>query len=153
MSSGKLHFAKIWESNANLVGDSPALINDSQVVSWSEYESQASKIANFLQVKGLKQDSKVGIYLHNCNEFLIAQFGVFKMGGCPINVNYRYKEDELVYLLDNSDAEAVFSLARALRSAPAQKPRPAPVKMMALISSSASAASRAEMISACICPV
>ena len=108
MSSGKFHFAKIWESNANLVGDSPALINDSQVVSWSEYESQASKIANFLQEKGLKQDSKVGIYLHNCNEFLIAQFGVFKMGGCPINVNYRYKEDELVYLLDNSDAEAVF---------------------------------------------
>ena len=108
MSSGKLHFAKIWESNANLVGDSPALINDSQVVSWSEYESQASKIANFLQENGLKQDSKVGIYLHNCNEFLIAQFGVFKMGGCPINVNYRYKEDELVYLLDNSDAEAVF---------------------------------------------
>ena len=108
MSSGKLHFAKIWESNAKLVGDSPALINDSQVVSWSEYESQASKIANFLQEKGLKQDSKVGIYLHNCNEFLIAQFGVFKMGGCPINVNYRYKEDELVYLLDNSDTEAVF---------------------------------------------
>ena len=30
------------------------------------------------------------------------------MGGCPINVNYRYKEDELVYLLDNSDTEAVF---------------------------------------------
>ena len=56
MSSGKLHFAKIWESNAKLVGDSPALINDSQVVSWSEYESQASKIANFLQEKGLKQD-------------------------------------------------------------------------------------------------
>ena len=108
MSSGKLHFAKIWESNANLVGDSPALINDSQVGSWLEYESQAAKIANFLQEKGLKQDSKVGIYLHNCNEFLIAQFGVFKMGGCPINVNYRYKEDELVYLLDNSDAEAVF---------------------------------------------
>ena len=26
----------------------------------------------------------------------------------PINVNYRYKEDELVYLLDNSDTEAVF---------------------------------------------
>ena len=51
MSSGKFHFAKIWESNAKLVGDSPALINDSQVVSWSEYESQASKIANFLQEK------------------------------------------------------------------------------------------------------
>ena len=30
MSSGKLHFAKIWESNAKLFDDSPALINDSQ---------------------------------------------------------------------------------------------------------------------------
>ena len=30
------------------------------------------------------------------------------MGGCPINVNYRYKADELVYLLDNADAEVVF---------------------------------------------
>ncbi|GIU90203.1 MAG: long-chain-fatty-acid--CoA/3-oxocholest-4-en-26-oate--CoA ligase [Acidimicrobiia bacterium] len=29
------------------------------------------------------------------------------MRGVPVNVNYRYLEDELVYLLDNSDAEAV----------------------------------------------
>ena len=29
------------------------------------------------------------------------------MRGVPVNVNYRYLEDELVYLLDNSDAEAL----------------------------------------------
>ena len=28
--------------------------------------------------------------------------------GVPINVNYRYKSEELIYLLDNSDSEAVF---------------------------------------------
>ena len=33
---------------------------------------------------------------------------IFKIGGIPINVNYRYVEEELIYLLDNSDAEAVF---------------------------------------------
>ncbi|GIS25884.1 MAG: hypothetical protein CM15mP127_02570 [Gammaproteobacteria bacterium] len=32
-----------------------------------------------------------------------------KIDGCPINVNYRYVEDELTYLLENSDSEAVFS--------------------------------------------
>ena len=71
------------ESNAKLVGDSPALINDSQVVSWSEYESQASKIANFLQEKGLKQDSKVGIYLHNCNGFLLLSLVFLKWAVAP----------------------------------------------------------------------
>ena len=30
------------------------------------------------------------------------------MRGVAVNVNYRYLEDELVYLLDNSDAEALF---------------------------------------------
>ena len=57
---------------------------------------------------GLGDDSKVGLYLHNSNEYLEAQYSVFKIKGVPINVNYRYKEDELVYLLDNADAEAVF---------------------------------------------
>ena len=66
------------------------------------------KLQPFLEEHGLKSDSKVGIYLHNSNEYLEAQYGVFKIEGVPINVNYRYKENELIYLLDNADAEAVF---------------------------------------------
>jgi len=46
--------------------------------------------------------------LNNSNEYLIAQNAIFKIGGVPINVNYRYVEEELIYLLENSDAQAVF---------------------------------------------
>src|SRR4029077_12193887 len=35
------------------------------------------------------------------------QYGGFKMRGVPVNVNYRYLDEELWYLLDNSDAEAL----------------------------------------------
>jgi fatty-acyl-CoA synthase len=48
------------------------------------------------------------LYLHNSNEYLEAQYSIFKIGGIPINVNYRYKSEELLYLLDNSDCEALF---------------------------------------------
>jgi 3-oxocholest-4-en-26-oate---CoA ligase len=34
-------------------------------------------------------------------------YGTFKLRAVPVNVNYRYLEDELVYLLDNSDAEVL----------------------------------------------
>jgi hypothetical protein len=44
-------------------------------------------------------------------------------------------------------------LAPEERSAPAQKPPPAPVTMMARMSSSLSAASKAAISSCCICPV
>ena len=104
----KMQFANLWEKVSDIVPDDPALINSKKIVTWKEYDSKAARIANILEGHGLGSDSKVGLYLHNSNEYLEAQYGVFKIEGVPINVNYRYKENELIYLLDNSDAEAVF---------------------------------------------
>ena len=49
----------------------------------------------------------VAIYSYNRIEFVEAMLAAFKLRAVPINVNYRYVEDELVYLLDNSDAVAL----------------------------------------------
>ena len=103
-----MQFANVWERVSDTVGDNIALINGDNELSWSQLDVKAAKIATILEEYGLKSDSKVGIYLHNSNEYLEAQYGVFKIEGVPINVNYRYKENELIYLLDNADAEAVF---------------------------------------------
>ena len=103
----KLHFAKIWESNSSLVPNEPALFNNNKTVDWRSFDELSSKLASYLIKMGLGEDSKVGIYMQNCNEYMIAQFAAFKIGAIPINVNYRYKKDELIYLFDNSDAEAI----------------------------------------------
>ena len=103
-----MQFANVWERVSDTVGDNTALINGDNELSWSQLDVKAAKIATILEEYGLKSDSKAGIYLHNSNEYLEAQYGVFKIEGVPINVNYRYKENELIYLLDNADAEAVF---------------------------------------------
>ncbi len=103
-----LHFANAWEAIAQEQPNQIALINGDHEVSWGEYDRRASCLAGLLASHGLARDSKVGIYAHNSNEYLEAQYAAFKLGGCPINVNYRYKADELIYLLDNADAEAVF---------------------------------------------
>ena len=103
-----MQFANVWERVSDIAGDKIALVNGNAKLSWSSFDEKAAKIATILEEHGLKSDSKVGIYLHNSNEYLEAQYGVFKIEGVPINVNYRYKESELIYLLDNSDAEAIF---------------------------------------------
>ena len=103
-----LHFATAWESVADQLPNNTALICGNRQVSWSEYDARAARLAGLLSSAGLGPDSKVGIYAHNSNEYLEAQYGIFKIRGCPVNVNYRYKADELIYLLDNADAEAVF---------------------------------------------
>ncbi len=102
------HFATAWEQVADQFPQRIAAIGDKGELRWADYENRAARVAALLSAHGIGADSKAGLYLHNSNEYLEAQFGIFKVGGCPINVNYRYTADELVYLLDNADAEAVF---------------------------------------------
>ena len=101
-------YASVWEKNSDVIPDKIALICGDNEVTWREYDQRAAKLATLLTNAGLGDNSKVGLYLHNSNEYLESQYSVFKIKGVPINVNYRYKEEELIYLLENSDSEAIF---------------------------------------------
>ena len=103
----EMHFATVWESIADAIGDLPATTHGSVTRSWSEYDERSARVAGALSAAGLGPGAKVSLFMYNSNEFMESQFGVFKMRGVPINVNYRYLDDELWYLLDNSDSEAI----------------------------------------------
>ncbi len=103
-----IHFATAWELIAGKYPRKTVGICDGSVLTWGDYERRAACLAALLDANGIGADSKAGIYLHNSNEYSEIQFALFKLGASPVNVNYRYKADELVYLLENSDAEALF---------------------------------------------
>ena len=104
----EMHFATVWESITDVIPDAPAISHADVTRTWSEFDERAARIAAALAAAGLAPNSKVALYLYNSNEYLEAQYGAFKMRGVSINVNYRYLDDELLYLLDNSDSEALF---------------------------------------------
>jgi fatty-acyl-CoA synthase len=103
----EMHFATIWESIADRIGDRPAVTHGEVTRTWSEYEDRAARLAQAYTDAGLGPDAKVGLFLYNSNEYMEAQFAAMKIRGVPININYRYIDDELHYLLENSDAEAL----------------------------------------------
>ena len=103
----ELHYATIWESIADTIPTATALAHGETVRTWAEYDERAARLAAAYSAAGLGHDSKIGLYMYNGNEYLEAQYGAFKMRGVPVNVNYRYLDEELWYLLDNSDAEAL----------------------------------------------
>ena len=102
------HYATIWESIADVIGDRDALVHGENRKTWSEYDERAARLAQAMSEAGLKPGAKVGLYVYNSNEYLEAQYATMKFRGVPININYRYLDDELLYLLENSDAEALF---------------------------------------------
>ena len=103
----EMHFATIWESIADHIGDVTALVHGDTRRTWSEFDERSARVAAAFVAGGLTADSKIGLFMYNCNEYLEAQFAAFKMRGVAVNVNYRYLDDELCYLLDNADAEAL----------------------------------------------
>ena len=104
----EMHFATVWESIADAIPDHPAVTHGDVTQTWAAYDDRAARVASALDAAGLQPDSKTALYMYNCNEYMEAQYGTFKTRGVSINVNYRYLDDELWYLLDNSDAEALF---------------------------------------------
>ncbi len=101
------NFADVWESLAHRFPDSPAQETESVVYSWSDFNRRADAVASALLDAGLSRQSKVAQYLYNGPEYLESMFASFKASLVPVNTNYRYVEDELAYLWDNADVEAV----------------------------------------------
>jgi len=101
-------FGDVFEAVAGAVRPSdPAIYCDHQITSWSEFDRCSNALAHALRAAGLEPGAKVAQYMRNSSEYLIAFAAAFKARRVRVNVNYRYGADELAYLFDNSDAEAV----------------------------------------------
>jgi 3-oxocholest-4-en-26-oate---CoA ligase len=103
----EMHFATVWESIADAIPDTTAVVHGSKRFTWKEYDERSARVAAAFDAAGLGPDSKIGLFMYNGNEYLESQYAAFKMRGVAVNVNYRYLDEELWYLLDNSDAEAI----------------------------------------------
>jgi len=107
MSVNGWNFAEMWEVIAEQVPDAPAQAQGDRRFTWREFDERANGVAHTLLEAGVEEQDKVAQYLHNCPEYLESVYASWKAGLAPVNTNYRYTDDELVYLWDNADAVAV----------------------------------------------
>jgi fatty-acyl-CoA synthase len=99
--------ADLFEAVADAVPDRLALVAGDRRLTFRALDERANRFADHLAGLDLPLGTKVGIYAWNRAEWLEAMLGTLKARMVPINVNYRYVTDELAYLLDNADVEAL----------------------------------------------
>jgi fatty-acyl-CoA synthase len=100
-------FADVWEAIAAAQPDHPANIQGERVLTWGQFDARSDALAAHLIGAGLDHQAKVAAFLYNGPEYLETYFAAFKGGFAPVNTNYRYGPEELFYLFDNADAQAV----------------------------------------------
>ena len=103
-----MHFnlADMIEAVADRVPDREALVCGNRRATYAQLDERATQLAHFLQSRGVQAGNNVGLYMYNCVEYLEAMLACFKLRAVPINVNYRYVDDELRYIFDNADLVA-----------------------------------------------
>ena len=101
------NLADMIEHTVDAVPDRTALVCGDRQETFAELEERANRLAHHLAAQGVGERDHVAIYSYNSLEFVEAMLAAYKLRAVPINVNYRYVEEELVYLFDNADAVAV----------------------------------------------
>jgi acyl-CoA synthetase (AMP-forming)/AMP-acid ligase II len=92
---------------AGFPADAPALIHGEHTVLWGDFARRTNNLAAGLRALGLAPDDKVALYMRNETAYMETVATCFKARGVHVNVNYRYLDEELLYILDNSDAAVV----------------------------------------------
>ncbi|MDJ0868048.1 MAG: acyl-CoA synthetase [Myxococcota bacterium] len=99
--------ADLFEAVADAVPDQIALVCGDERLSYRELDERATRLAHFFRSRGLGGGDHIGTYLYNGTEYTTTMLAAFKISAVPININYRYVEEELVYLFGNADLKAV----------------------------------------------
>jgi len=101
------NLADLWEKVVDTVPEREALICADRRLTYEETDQRSNQLAHALAARGVGPGDHVALYLYNGTEYLEAMFAAYKLRAVPVNVNYRYVEEELRYLLDNCDAKAI----------------------------------------------
>ncbi|MTA63433.1 MAG: AMP-binding protein, partial [Actinobacteria bacterium] len=100
------NIADLFEHTVDVLPDRVALVDGDTRLTYKELDDRANALAHHLAASGVVKDDHVGIYAQNSHEWLEAMLGCLKIRAVPINVNYRYVEDELSYLIGNAELVA-----------------------------------------------
>lgn len=103
----EFNIADLFESLADAIPERTALVCGDRRLTFAELDERSTRVANALRARGVKAHDHVGLYLYNGAEFIETMLGAFKLRAVPININYRYVEDELRYLFDNAKLVAL----------------------------------------------
>jgi len=100
------NIADLFEHTADAVADRVCVIDGDVRLTYRELDERANRIGHYLAAQGVSAGDHVGIYAQNSHQWLEAMLGSLKIRAVPININYRYVEDELSYLIENAQLVA-----------------------------------------------
>jgi long-chain acyl-CoA synthetase len=109
-----MNLANILELQAVNRPEKTAVLFAEAGYTYAHLNEEANRMANFLKTVGVEKGDRVAMWLPNCPEFITTFFGILKLGGIVVPLNILFKAREVEYLLSNSEAKTLVTIASCL---------------------------------------
>jgi len=94
--------------SAEVYPDKLAIVNGEQRYTYRQFMERVYRLANGLKQRGIGKGDKVAFLCPNTAPMLEAHYGVPMVGAALVSINIRLSPNEIAYIIDHSDAKAVF---------------------------------------------
>lgn len=109
-SQGEKPVFEYLRHHADRTPDKAAIINYGRTITYKELDDASDAFAGYLIEMGLQKGDRVGLFLGNCPQYIIAHFGIQKMGGIVCPCSPLFKEMELSYEVNNAEMKSLLTL-------------------------------------------
>ncbi|MBI1792718.1 MAG: long-chain fatty acid--CoA ligase [Chloroflexi bacterium] len=93
------------------------------VITYKEMNESSDRIAAALTSMGVKKGDRVGIFMPNTPQFVIAYFGILKAGGVVVATNPLYTPTEIEYQVNDAGVEIMFVMSNFYNKMKAAQPK------------------------------
>jgi long-chain acyl-CoA synthetase len=81
-----------------------------RVYSYADIAEQVNRAAKGFQILGVGKGIKVGLFLPNCPQYIIAYYAILKAGGTVVNFSPLYSVPELIHQVEDSQTDIMVCL-------------------------------------------
>jgi acyl-CoA synthetase (AMP-forming)/AMP-acid ligase II len=103
----EFNLADLYECVADAVPEREALVHGDRRLTFAQLDERSNRLAHHFLDSGIRAGDHIGLYLYSCIEYVEAALAAYKIRAAPVNINFRYVEDELKYLFDDADLAAL----------------------------------------------
>ncbi len=111
------------EENARKIPDKPCTIFKGAVLTYREMNAITDQIAGALAKMGVKKGDRIGLFMPNTPQFVMAYFGILKAGGVVVAINPLYTPPEIEHQVNDAGIEIMFVMSNFYKTLKMAQPK------------------------------
>ena len=105
-------FYEVLAHHAKVIPDKTAYFMDDRKINFYRVKLKVDTFARFLEFIGIQKGDRIALVVANSLEFIVSFLAAGRLGAVVVPVNTFLKEDEIAFILNDSNAKLLISSAK-----------------------------------------